>query len=94
MQNVDTNILVSSFLEDNIIQTPLAQACLEQAAEQNSLFISSYAMLEFVWILKVKKFTRHQIYNAVITLADASGTTLGQRSIVLAAAEKYLIRTG
>lgn len=90
MQSVDTNVLVRAFLEDDLVQASQAQTCLKQASDRNSLFISSYALLEFVWVLKVKKFTRTEIYNAVITLADASGTTLGRRSLILAAAEKYV----
>ena len=90
MLNVDTNVLVRAFLEDDINQTPRSQQCLQQAADDKTLFISSYALLEFVWVLKVKKFTRQQIHKAILTLADAAGTTLGQRSLVLVAAEKYI----
>ena len=90
MPNVDTNVIVRTFLNDDPVQARQAQNCLKQAADNKELFISSYALLEFVWILKVKKFSRQQIYHAILTLADAAGTTLGQRSVVLAAAGKYL----
>ena len=56
--NVDTNILVRVFLQDNVEQAKLAQDILIKAAQAEKLFISSYSILEFAWVLKAKKFTR------------------------------------
>lgn len=89
MIGIDTNILVRAFLEDDVDQAQAAKKCMASAAKLNKLFISSYAILEFVWVLKVKKFTRQEIYEAVITLTDSPGVTVAQREIVLAAAEKF-----
>lgn len=90
MISVDTNILVRAFLEDDLNQAKKAQQFLEKTAALGEVFISSYALLEFVWVLKVKKFSRKEIYEAIITLADSSGVLMGQKEIVLNAAEKYL----
>lgn len=90
MINVDTNILTRAYLEDDEVQSSKAQAFILNAAESNKLFISSYALLEFVWVLKTKKFTREEIYDALIALIDAAGITIGQREVVLDAAEKYI----
>lgn len=90
MFNIDTNILVRAFLADDKEQTLSAQNFLFTAAENNELFISSYALLEFAWVLKTKKFSRQEIYDAIITLIDAAGVTIGQREVVLDATEKYL----
>lgn len=90
MIGIDTNILVRAFLEDDANQASLAQICMEKESQKGRLFISSYALLEFVWVLKVKKFSRKEIYQAVITLTDSPGITIGQREVVLAAAEKFL----
>lgn len=89
MISIDTNILVRAFLEDDIHQAQKAQRFMERTAKSGKLFISSYALLEFVWVLKVKKFTRKEIYEAIITLTDSPGIIIGQREVVLAAAEKY-----
>lgn len=90
MIGVDTNILVRAFLEDDKSQAKRSQEFLAHNSKANNLFISSYAILEFVWVLKVKKFTRNEIYEAVITLIDSPGITIGQREVVVAAIEKFL----
>lgn len=90
MIGVDTNILVRAFLGDDLEQAQKAQKFLEATTRDKMLFISSYALLEFAWVLKVKKFTRAEIYDAIITLTDSPGVTIGQREIVLAAAERYI----
>lgn len=90
MISADTNILVRAFLEDDIEQSKEAKAFLETSANASKLFISSYAMLEFAWVLKVKNIPRRDIYNAIITLVDSFGVTIGQKDIVLSAAERYI----
>lgn len=90
MLGADTNILVRAFLEDDLEQAKKAQTFLQQTSQQGKLFISSYAILEFVWVLKTRKFARSEIYEAIITLTDSPGIMIGQRDVVLAAAEKYL----
>lgn len=89
MIGADTNILARAFLEDDVKQSKEAQKFLEEATNLGELFISSYAILEFAWVLKVKKFTREEVYNALITLCDSTGITIGNREIILLALEKY-----
>lgn len=89
MIGIDTNILVRAFLEDDLEQAEKAKEVMEKSAKASQLFVSSYALLEFVWVLKVKKFTRKEIYDAIITLTDSLGVTIGQREVVLAAADKF-----
>lgn len=89
MIGIDTNILVRAFLGDEPFQSKLAQNCMLQASEKGGLFISSYAILEFAWVLKVKKFARPDIYHAIITLIDSPGVTIGQREVVIHALEKF-----
>ena len=89
MISADTNIIARAFLEDDPIQSKEAQEFLEKAAKAGELFISSYAILEFVWVLKVKKFSREAIYEAVIALCDSTGITIGSRQVVLLALEKH-----
>jgi len=89
MIGVDTNILVRSYLQDHEKEAKVAQKLLLEAAKKDELFISSYAILEFVWVLKTTKFTRTEIYNAVMTLADSAGVTIGNREVVLNAISKF-----
>lgn len=90
MIGIDTNILVRAFLEDDETQTIEAKSFLSRATQGNKLFISSYAVLEFAWVLKTKNYTRKEIYEAIVTLIDSTGVTIGQREVVLAALEKYI----
>ncbi len=90
MIGVDTNVLVRAYLEDDKKQSKEAQQFLKEAAQENSLFISSYAILEFVWVLKVKGYNRKKIHEAVTSLTDSYGVIISQRDIVLEAITKYL----
>ncbi len=90
MIGVDTNVLVRAYLQDEQEQAKEAQESLLKFTQENSLFISSYAILEFAWVLKVKGFSRDKIYQAIITLTDSTGIVIGQREVVLEALEKYV----
>ena len=63
MIGVDTKVLVRAYLEDDKDQAKEAQEFLKNATKEKSLFISSYAILEFVWVLKVKKITTAKKYT-------------------------------
>lgn len=89
MISIDTNILVRAFLEDDLAQAKSAKKIMESASKDGKLFISSYAILEFAWVLKVKKISRKDIYEAIITLTDSPGITIGQREVILSAVEKF-----
>ncbi|HJD62865.1 MAG TPA: PIN domain-containing protein [Rickettsia endosymbiont of Degeeriella rufa] len=89
MIGIDTNILTRTFLEDDEVQSKTAQNFLKNHVN-HKIFISSYAILEFSWVLKVKKFTRQEIYDAIINLIDNSGFIIGHQDIIISAAEKYI----
>src|SRR4051794_25061318 len=90
MIGIDTDILLRAFLEDDMVQAKAAQDFLKSNAIANNIFISSYAILEFTLILKIQSFTRKEIYKAVITLVDNPSINIGQRTVLIAAAEKYI----
>ena len=73
MIGVDTNILVRAVLEDTPKQSSLAKVLLKEASAQKKLFISSFAILEMVWVLKGKDRSRHQICEALWDLVDSPG---------------------
>ena len=90
MIGTDTNILVRAYLEDDKEQAEEAKEFLLKTTKDKSLFISSYAILEFAWVLKTKRYSRKEIYKAVMMLIDSTGVIIGQRNVVLAALEKYI----
>lgn len=89
MIGVDTNILVRAILEDDPHEAKIAKNFLKKAVKSKQLFVSSYAILEMVWVLKVKKKSREQICDAILTLLDSPGVFVGQKTVVLNALEKY-----
>lgn len=90
MIGTDTNILVRAYLEDDKKQTEEAKEFLLKTTKEKSLFISSYAILEFAWVLKTKNYSRKEIYEAVIMLMHSIGVIIGQGDVVLTALEKYI----
>jgi predicted nucleic-acid-binding protein len=77
MIGVDTNILVRAVLEDAPEESILAKAFIKKACAQKQLFVSCFAILEMVWVLKGKNHSRHQISESIlyfwILLAFTSG---------------------
>ncbi len=90
MISVDTNVLIRAFLADDPKQTPVAQMLLEKCANGKKLFISSYALLEMVWVLKVKKYSRSEICEALLDLLDSPGIVIGQRAVITTAVESFI----
>jgi predicted nucleic-acid-binding protein len=90
MIGTDNNILVRAYLEYDKEQADEAKDFLLKTTKEKSLFISSYAIIEFAWVLKTKSYSRKEIYEAVIILMDSIGVIIGQKDVVLAALEKYI----
>jgi predicted nucleic-acid-binding protein len=90
MLGVDTNVLVRAVLDDHPQESALAKQLLRNLAKDRKLFISSYALLEMVWVLKVKGHTRRPIYEAVLDLLDSPGIVVGNREIIINALERYI----
>lgn len=90
MISVDTNILARVFLEDNKVEAAQARALLKKAAEEKKLFLSVYAILELTWVLKVQKFSRTEIKEAILDLIDSPGIQVSQRETIMSALELYI----
>ncbi len=90
MIGADTNVLVRAVLEDYPEESRLAQQFLKQTSSHKKLFVSSYAILEMAWVLKVKKHTRQAIYESILDLLESPGIVVGQREIIIAALERYI----
>jgi len=87
--NIDTNVLVRAILADHPHETAIAQQLLSQVAADKKFFISSYAILEMVWVLKVKGKSQSQIIEVLLDFLDSPGVTIGQREILVTAFEIY-----
>lgn len=89
MIGCDTNLLVRAAMDDHPQDAKLAQQFLKKTTAEKKLFVSSYAILEMIWVLKVKKRTRKEIGDVILNLLDASGVVIGQREAVVLALEMY-----
>ncbi len=89
MIGTDTNVLVRAVLDDHPQESRVAIAFLKTAAQKKQLFISSYAILEMIWVLKVRKRTRKEIYESVMDLIDSPGIVIGRREVLVIALEMY-----
>ena len=77
-------------MEDDPAEAKIAKQLLTKLASEKKLFVASYAILEMVWVLKVKKRTRQEIRDAILNLLDSSGVAIGQREVITAALEMYV----
>lgn len=89
MIGCDTNVLVRAVMEDDPAEAKIAKQFLKKISSEKKLFIGSYAILEMVWVLKVKKRTRQEIRDAILNLLDSLGVAIGQREAVTEALEMY-----
>jgi predicted nucleic-acid-binding protein len=89
MIGADTNVLVRAVLNDHPQESRKAINFLKKAAQKKQLFISSYAILEMVWVLKVRKRDREEIIEAIMDLLDSPGIVIGRREVVVIALEMY-----
>lgn len=90
MIGVDTNVLVRAVLDDHPDESKFAKKFLQKIVTEKKLFISSYAILEMVWVLKVKKRTREEISESILDLLDSPGIVIGQREVIVSALEMYM----
>lgn len=90
MIGIDTNLLVRAFLADHSVESKQAQDFIKRTTRRGILFISAYAILEMVWVLKTKKFNRQEIADVVLTLIDSPGIVIGQRATLISALEFYV----
>jgi predicted nucleic-acid-binding protein len=88
MIGLDTNILVRLYLADDVKQYEKAKVLL--SSTDKSFFISSYVLLELVWVLKTRKYTRAEIYDAVSVLIDSNNISIGRKEIVIRSLDRYL----
>ncbi len=86
---VDTNLLTRVVLEDDESQAKEARDFLAKYAKKRQIFVSSYVILEFAWVLRTRGRSKQEIYDAITTIVDSSNMVIGQRSVVVKALAKY-----
>ena len=64
----DTNVLLRSVLNDDAVQSRLAQETLAQAT---AVFVGSTSLCEFAWVLnRTYKFSKSQVALAIQNLVE------------------------
>lgn len=89
MIGVDTNVLVRFFLNDEERDSEFARRFLKKHTEEKALFVSSYAILELAWVLKMKKRSRDEISNSISSLVHSAGIVVGEREVVVRALKLF-----
>ena len=87
--SVDTNLLVRGPLGDDPEQQALAIRLMEAARRGPGLVVSTFAILEMAWVLRVKKLPRERIALAIRALLDAEGVTVTHAEILHEALVRY-----
>jgi len=79
---IDTNILARSILNDDEKQSPLAKDKIRKILKKDEIMISSYTILELVWIMKVKKKSKEIIISVLDSLLNTTGIIIANDTIV------------
>ncbi|MES2615409.1 MAG: type II toxin-antitoxin system VapC family toxin [Bdellovibrionota bacterium] len=89
MITVDTNVLARAILDDDEIQSPLAQKKINKLLATEGIYVSAFTILELAWLMKMKKKSRQEIYEVFSHFLNAKSTEVGHRAIVERALELY-----
>jgi predicted nucleic-acid-binding protein len=75
----DTNVLLRSALNDDPVQSRLAQETLTQAT---SVFVGSTSLCEFAWVLnRTYKFSTSQVALAIQNLVDSPRVVVDRSAV-------------
>ncbi|MEK7655010.1 MAG: type II toxin-antitoxin system VapC family toxin [Pseudomonadota bacterium] len=89
MISIDTNVLVRSLIDDDDLQDRIARDFFAQACLTEGLFISSFVILETVWVLKTKKVARLAIVELIDILLNTPQIMISNSAIMRAALHMY-----
>ena len=89
MISIDTNVLVRSLIDDDDHQDKLAQDFFKKACLTEGLFISSFVILETVWVLKTKKVQRSLIVELIEALLNTPQILISNQTLISAALSMY-----
>ena len=90
MIGADTNVLLAALLpDDGSGQKRRSEAFLERESKGGGVFVSAVTVVEMVWVLRGKDYSRRQIVRVLENLIDAEGVILGSRPQISQAVEDY-----
>lgn len=91
MKGLDTNVLVRLLVQDDPIQSPLANDFLTQhISVEQPAFINNIVLCELVWVLETAyKFTRQQIAKVLDKILQTSEFEFENAAVALAALNDY-----
>jgi predicted nucleic-acid-binding protein len=68
---LDTNVLVRYFLQDDPVQSPIANRLVESLTQDDPGFLSREVLVELFWVLERKfRLPRSEIVELLRTIAD------------------------
>ncbi len=82
MIGIDTNVLARSILNDDEVQSPLAKQKIRELINLEGVFISSYTLVELVWIMTIKKKNKKDIILVLKSLLETKGFFIGRENCV------------
>ncbi len=82
MITIDTNVLARSILNDDEKQSPLSKAKIKELINNEGVFISSYSIIELVWIMRMKKKSKPDIILTLKKLLETKGIFIGNDGLV------------
>ena len=92
MRGLDTNVLLRSFIVDDLIQAKAVRRGLEEAqAREERLFISTIVLCELIWTLRGKPyaFDRATLSNSLDTLLNNDLFEIQHRDLVRGALQDF-----
>jgi len=90
MITVDTNILARAFLNDEPKQSGLARRFLEKAAQNGQrIFIPQMVVMEFIWLLKTRKWERASVATTLDHLLHNHDYQVGNNGVLERALQLY-----
>jgi predicted nucleic-acid-binding protein len=85
MRAIDTNVLVRALVQDD----PAQSAHAERLLNEHKTYVPVTVVLELEWVLRSRyAFQPKVVAQAIMGIAALPNVVLGERSAVLAAAEK------
>lgn len=86
---IDTNVLARAILNDDEDQSEIARNKIKKFLSEHGIFVSSFTVLELVWIMTVKKKTKDEIIKTLETLLQTDGIYIGNDSCIRKATDFY-----
>ena len=89
MIGLDTNVLLRSATQDDLVQSPIARRLIATLDEANPGYVNAVVLAEFVWSLRSRyKYDCDQTLTAIEALLQSAAFVISDRDAVNAAAAR------